>query len=186
MRKQFVEAGVAVDRAGLVQVPGDLQRSFVPPNLLPYVCGTLILAARFNLLFELAGGTAASGAGDATGSLLRRRRPREQSARRWVGLQPFVGDGHSTADRATIGAVVDPPESTIERRKPVPEGGGHGVVDALCGQGLRGIGDVTGLGFGLMVLSLGRPAPLNEQAVGILGAIGRPPRSIQAPTCAWR
>jgi hypothetical protein len=67
-----------------------------------------------------------------------------------VRLQAFVGNGRAAADRATVAAVFDPLEGPIERRESVPQAGGHGVVDSLLCQGLRGISRLT---FCLMVIS---------------------------------
>jgi len=58
-----------------------------------------------------------------------------------------------------VGAVVQPLQRAIERGQPVPQGFGDGVVEALGGQWLRGVGGVTRLGrlvLGLPVL-LARP-----------------------------
>jgi hypothetical protein len=45
--------------------------------------------------------------------------------------QGKVGAAASKTDRATVAAVFDPLECPTERREPVPQAGGHGVVDAL-------------------------------------------------------
>ena len=72
--------------------------------------------------------------------------------RRGVGFEPFRRDRRAAADRAAIGAVVEPLQRTIERGQPVPQGFGDGIVQALGGQGLRGVGGVTRLS--LFVLGL--------------------------------
>ena len=46
----------------------------------------------------------------------------------WLGK---VGAAASKTDRATVAAVFDPLECPTERREPVLQVGGHGVVDAL-------------------------------------------------------
>ena len=45
--------------------------------------------------------------------------------------QGKVGASASKTDRATVAAVFDPLECPTERRDPVPQAGGYGVVDAL-------------------------------------------------------
>jgi hypothetical protein len=42
-----------------------------------------------------------------------------------------VGAAASKTDRATVAGVFDQLECPTERPEPVPEAGGHGVVDAL-------------------------------------------------------
>jgi hypothetical protein len=78
---------------------------------------------------------------------------------RRVCLQAFIRDGRTAADRATVAAVFDPLESPIERREPVPQAGGHGVVDALFSQWLRRIRRIA---FGHMV-SCPRRAEIGQQ-----------------------
>jgi hypothetical protein len=50
---------------------------------------------------------------------------------RRVCLKAFVRDGCAAADRPTVAAVFNPLECPIKRCEPVPQAGGHGVVDAL-------------------------------------------------------
>jgi hypothetical protein len=78
---------------------------------------------------------------------------------RWVCLEAFVRDGRTATDRPTVTAVFDPLESPIERREPVPQAGGHGVVDALFCQWLRRIRRIA---FGHMVICPGR-AEIGQQ-----------------------
>jgi hypothetical protein len=50
---------------------------------------------------------------------------------RRVCLKAFIRDGYTATDRVAVATVFDPLESPIERREPVPQTGGHSVVDAL-------------------------------------------------------
>jgi hypothetical protein len=66
-----------------------------------------------------------------------------------VRLEALVRDRRTTADRATVAAVFDPLESTIKSREPVPQAGGHGIVNALLCQWRRGIRRIA---FRLMII----------------------------------
>jgi hypothetical protein len=68
---------------------------------------------------------------------------------RRVRFEAFIRNGRTTADRATIVAVFDSPQSAIERREPVPQAGRYGVVDPLLSQRLRRISRIA---FGLMII----------------------------------
>src|SRR5215467_5043223 len=73
-----------------------------------------------------------------------------------VGLQALVRDRHAAADRAAVGALVQPPQRPVDRVQPVPKALRDRVVHALCGQRHRGIGVadpllVLGLPVGLRV-----------------------------------
>jgi hypothetical protein len=75
---------------------------------------------------------------------------------RRICLQAFVRDERTGADRAAVGTVFKPLESTIERSESVPQPSGHGVVDALLSQWLRRIGQIARLAFGPTVILLSR------------------------------
>jgi hypothetical protein len=69
--------------------------------------------------------------------------------RRRVCLKALVSDWRAATDGATVRAVFDPLASTIERRESVPQASGHGIVDPLLRQWLRGIRRIA---LGLMII----------------------------------
>jgi hypothetical protein len=82
---------------------------------------------------------------------------------RRVGLKAFIRDGYTATDGAAVATVFEPLESPIERREPVPETGGHSVVDALLRQWLRRIRRIA---FGLMVICTSR-AEIGQQLLNL-------------------
>jgi hypothetical protein len=78
---------------------------------------------------------------------------------RRVCLEAFIRDEYAAADRAAVAAVVDPLESPIDRSEPVPQTGGHSVVDTLLRQRL---GRIRRIAFGLMVIGTSR-AEIRQQ-----------------------
>ena len=62
-----------------------------------------------------------------------------------VGFETAVGNGHAAADGPAVGALVEPGFGPLERGQPVAQAGGDGVVEALGGERLGRIGQVTGL-----------------------------------------
>jgi hypothetical protein len=69
--------------------------------------------------------------------------------RRRVCLKALVRDWRAATDGAIVRAVFDPLASTIERRVSVPQASGHGIVDPLLRQWLRGIRRIA---LGLMII----------------------------------
>jgi hypothetical protein len=69
--------------------------------------------------------------------------------RRRVCLEALVRDWRAATDGATVRAVFDPLASTIERRESVPQASGHGIVDPLLRQWLRGVRRIA---LGLMII----------------------------------
>jgi hypothetical protein len=82
---------------------------------------------------------------------------------RRVCLKAFIRDGYTAADRPAVATVFDPLESPIEHREPVPQTGGHSIVDALLRQRLRRIRRIA---FGLMVICTSR-AEIGQQLLNL-------------------
>jgi hypothetical protein len=66
-----------------------------------------------------------------------------------ICFKAFVWDGRTAADRATVAAVFDPLEGTINRNESVAQARGYGVVDALLYQWRRWISRIA---FGLVII----------------------------------
>src|SRR5215470_245663 len=95
---------------------------------------------------------------------------------RGVCLEAIVGDRQPAANRAAVGAVVQPLQGPVEGGQPVPQALRDGIVHAFGDQVRRGVRvvDLSVLVLRLSVLAR-RRLGASEQ-VGHLGALGLQPR----------
>ena len=81
-----------------------------------------------------------------------------------VGFQALVGDRLAAADGPAVGAVVEPVQGPLDGVQPAAQALRDGVIHALGGERLRGVGDVSRLAVHLRQAVLPGPPPRRPSA----------------------